>query len=563
MYHYFRTPFPHNDHTEKLLVNVRAAAQAYLDTPIASLPYSKFMLFQHTGSRVEYEAAYIAHRRRLNVFTVMALAEPEEPRWLQELEDILWAVCDEYTWAFPAHLPAECPTEDAVVFLDLFSNETGGFVAEVLDLLGERLHGEVRRRAEYELRRRILEPFIQKKHRSFGKNNWAAVCGGNAASVVMRLGTPQEAAAAIAHADELMGDFLESYFEDGCCLEGALYWSYGFGYFCYYADMVRDYTGGEHNWFTLPKVRAIAEFRNKFYLQGNHVIPFADSSHDLNFHIGLAHFLSKEYDTIALPEEQYEMLFDDDPRHRSMELLRDFYWYDPTLQSKPLPATASYDLPQAQWCIRRKNGLVFAAKGGHNGEPHNHNDLGSFVLFDNGSFVLDDLGWPEYDKWYFGPRRSEYICSGSQGHSLPMPGGATQKSGPQYAASVLSWDEEHFCVDISGAYDLPGVTVQRLFTFTGGRLQVQDTFTGCKGKEITERFVTRLLPEQTGNAFRVGGWRLTLDHPCTTALSAQDFTPRLSCCKQNMKPVETAQLMDFICTPDADTWTVTMTVEKE
>ena len=59
MYKYFKKPFPMNAHTKKLLVKVRAAANEYLGTPIAALPYSKFKLFLEQGSRVEYEDEYI------------------------------------------------------------------------------------------------------------------------------------------------------------------------------------------------------------------------------------------------------------------------------------------------------------------------------------------------------------------------------------------------------------------------------------------------------------------------------------------------------------------------
>ena len=103
-----------NAHTEKLLVKVRAAAEKYQGTAIHALPYSKFKLFMEQGSRVEYEDEYIAHRRRMNVFAVMTLAEPENEVWLSELEDALWSICDEYTWALPAHFygqptPADTP----------------------------------------------------------------------------------------------------------------------------------------------------------------------------------------------------------------------------------------------------------------------------------------------------------------------------------------------------------------------------------------------------------------------------------------------------------------------
>jgi len=360
-----------------------------------------------------------------------------------------------------------------------------------------------------------------------------------------------------------MQDFLDSYHDDGCCLEGPLYWNYGFGYFCYYADMVRDYTGGAHNWFILPKVRSIAEFRNKFYLQDQFVVPFADSSHELLMHIGLAHFLAREYDSIALPDDSFELLFDDDPRQRTMEFFRDIYWYDPDLKVNPLPENTAYDLKGAQWYIRKAGKQVFMAKGGHNDEPHNHNDIGSFALFDDNKFVFDDLGWPQYDKWYFTNARVNYICSGSHGHNLPIIGEKKQLLGKERTCTITEWTADTFGLDISSAYGLSDGTVHRKYTVKDSSLTIADTFTGCIGVELKERFVTRIQPEQGATTFTVAGWTLSADKPCTTVLSTEDFEPRLNCCKQlNMKPVETAILMDLVFVPDADEWTVTITIEK-
>ena len=561
MYHYFRSSFPSNAHTEKLLPGIRAAAEEYLEKPVEALRYSEYKLYHKIGSRVEYEASYIAHRRRANVFTVMALAE-DAPKWLEELEDILWAVCDEYTWALPAHVSADYPTEDAVTRLDLFACETGAMLADVMDLLGDRLSVEVYNRVVYELRRRIIVPFLTTESPRYG-NNWSAICGGCPAMVAMRLGTAEEAAEAIRKADELMANFLTSYHDDGCCLEGPLYWRYGFGFFCYYAAMARDYTGGANNWFAQKKVRSVAEFCNKFYLQDNHVIPFADASHDMYFHIGLSHFLAKEYGSIAQPDEKFELLFDDDPRHRSAELIRDFYWHDPDLKVCELSGDASFDLPDAKWYIRRNGKTVFATKGGHNLEPHNHNDVGSFFLFDDNRYILDDLGWPEYDKWYFTEKRPEYLCSGSHGHNLPIIGGNCQKPGREREASVLSVTADQVAYDISAAYDLSGVTVRRTLTFRDGKLLVADTFTGCRGMEIRERFVTRLEPVLTAETAAIENWTITADRSCRVEHSTDTFEPRLSCCKQDMKSVETAHLIDFVATPNADTWTVTFSVGRK
>ena len=50
-------------------------------------------------------------------------------------------------------------------------------------------------------------------------------------------------------------------------------------------------------------------------------------------------------------------------------------------------------LPCAQWMIcKDQNGNGFAAKGGHNDENHNHNDIGHFLCVWQGELLLTDLG---------------------------------------------------------------------------------------------------------------------------------------------------------------------------
>lgn len=196
--------------------------------------------------------------------------------------------------------------------------------------------------------------------------------------------------------------------------------------------------------------------------------------------------------------------------------------------------------------IRKQGTCVFAAKGGHNNEPHNHNDVGNFLLFDDGRYILDDLGWPEYTSWYFGPRRLENICACSRGHSFPIIGGAVQKSGQEHAARILEWNERTFTLDLSKAYDLPGVGVTRRFDFDGKRLMLSDTFTGCENSEVRERFVTRCVPEVQGNVVSIEGWTIVCEQACRVSVETATFEPRMSICKMNMKQVETAYLIDFV-----------------
>ena len=58
-----------------------------------------------------------------------------------------------------------------------------------------------------------------------------------------------------------METFLSGYGDDGCCPEGYGYWNYGFGYFVYWAEMLREYTGGAIDLLhSTDKIRRIAEF---------------------------------------------------------------------------------------------------------------------------------------------------------------------------------------------------------------------------------------------------------------------------------------------------------------
>ena len=62
-------------------------------------------------------------------------------------------------------------------------------------------------------------------------------------------------------------------------------------------------------------------------------------------------------------------------------------------EPKPLLEEGTEFLKDAQWCILRgKDNTALVAKGGNNDEPHNHNDVGSFLYLADGEALLEDLG---------------------------------------------------------------------------------------------------------------------------------------------------------------------------
>lgn len=539
---------PDNEHNRSMLKAVRRAAEQYLEEPILSLPYSRYRLYDQTGSRVEYEADYIAHRRRLNVFAAMALSS-DEPCWLSGLCDIIWAICDEFSWAFPAHIRggADAGAAERETTVDLFCAETGFALSEIYHLLGQRLPQLVCERLVREVRRRVIAPFLT-ENITWGESNWSAVCAAGVGAALIYVGSRQEFEQAKAHLYSCLDDFLNSYQDDGCCLEGPLYWSYGFGYFTYIAALLRDFTGGETDLFQSEKVHTIARFWKRASLEKTVVLPFADAPHNMNFNIGLLHFLCKEYSDMTPPDSRYEALFGDDIRYRYADFIRNFFWYDPALDSSSSAVCqkAGFDvMPVSQWYVARRHNYTFACKGGHNDEPHNHNDLGSFIVYSEGHFIFDDLGWSEYYNGYFGPQRYDNICASSRGHSVPIVDGVFQSDGAAYRTKMSGCDADHVSYEMAQAYDLDALCgLGRRFDLESNGVLMTDVFTGDV-HTITERFVTRVPPSVEKEGVYIGSCLLCCDTEAKITVASETFSPRLSICKMDMQPLETAYLIDF------------------
>lgn len=539
MYNNFSKKLPDNDYTRRNMPLIKKAAEEYLDLSVKALPYSKFKLFTETGSRVEYEADYIEHRRRVNVLAAMCLYE-DDPKWVYALEDALWAICDEITWALPAHI-SNTDFEDYYTFLDLFSCETGFVMSEIWYLLNDKLSETVNKRIKQEVRKRIIEPYLKGKHR-WGKNNWSAVCAGGIGCAIMYMGTKDEFALVMDNLKESMERFLESFYDDGCCMEGSLYWEYGFGYFCYFSQMLYEYTNGEIDYLKNEKVHNIALFRQKICLSGNMVIPFADAPHCINYNPGLIHFLAKKFDDATITEKEFEMLFGDDTRHRFAPFIRSFFWYDENL--KKFDKSCDSYFPDAEWYIKNTGEMTFASKGGNNAEPHNHNDIGSFVVVKGKEFIIDDLGWPEYYNGYFGPDRIKDICASSKGHSVPIINGLEQQPGADSSGEIKKADSSGFKIEFSKTYKSENIkNVTRDISFDEDKIILKDSFSGdITG--IRERFVTRIKPAIKDGTVEISGVKIETSAKCEIEITTAEYEPR-KISNANMKDIETAYLIDF------------------
>ena len=107
------------------------------------------------------------------------------------------------------------------------------------------------------------------------------------------------------------------------------------------------------------------------------------------------------------------------------------------------------------------DGLAIVAKGGHNGEHHNHNDVGGFIIACDGVPVVIDAGRPTYTAATFGPDRYSIWTMQSTWHNVPEVAGEAQQAGQQYAATGTKATVAEDCVELAlelgAAYPVPAL----------------------------------------------------------------------------------------------------------
>jgi Heparinase II/III-like protein len=455
-------------HLQRLLTEVREEARAALSAPIQALPFGAFKLFEVTGTRKEYERPYFARRGRLIALALAATIDQDDSV-IPALEDLLWAICDEYTWCLPAHLgrgaagPREgrLPPEQTV---DLFAAETSHALAETLALLGDRLNPWIHYRVRAEIERRIFRPLFHEPvhfHWESVPMNWASVCAGAAGMAALVLEhDPERLAGMVERCCRTMECFMEGFGPDGGCAEGIGYWQYGFGYYVYFAEMLREYTGGALDLLDSELARRVAAFPVAVSLGGSSFVNYSDGTSSMRLAPGLLSRLEARLG-IPVPELSGDLGLHDDHAYRWPHVTRNLVWGDPRIFGRPTP-DGTIALDHLGWVVDRRHAgdliLAFSARAGNNAEPHNQNDLGHFILHVGGESLLADLGAGLYTRQYFGPQRYDHIHNSSAGHSVPLIDQHTQSPGEAFQAELLQCTPNPqgvtFAVDLTRAYDI-------------------------------------------------------------------------------------------------------------
>ncbi len=463
-------------------------ADDMLENEPPRIRFSKIHLYVTTGDRATFENDYFHYFDRARTM-YLAYLITEEDKYLTELSDTIWNICNFESWTLPAHIQETATIERRRNFIALFSAAAGGTLSEILYFIGDKLPELVVRRAKAEIQYRIIDsfanhdcPFEHVRH------NWAAVCISAVLCTYLYMATEEEIEAQLPRMTATADRYLSGFGDDGCCSEGVSYWGYGFSNFVTFAAMLKDYTDGKINYFENPKVKKVAWFPYRVRLNENDSLSFSDGG-GIGYKVdkAVAHVLKENYPDYPIIENG--------PITHAPGGSRGFFCVNPDYAVKNTTPTSEV-FENVQWFIHHGKNYAVGAKAGHNDEFHNHNDVGSFCLSKDGVVAFTDPGVGTYTKQYFAAEtryRDHMICA-SRGHSAPIINGLEQVEGNRGICEVHELNENNFVFDMKSAYVIDTLSsLVREFKCEEEYFTLTDTYEFTEAPTaLTERFVSRL-----------------------------------------------------------------------
>jgi len=445
-------------------------------------------------SRQVYSKRFRKQGQRFGTFVLAEVFE-NEGRFIDPIEKELKAMLAVNTWTHPTHASNHNMDywEGRKKFVDLYAARRAFTISTADYWLGDRLDSDLRQDLRDYLKKEIFQPYLEQLNTSeeewwwmTGTMNWNSVCtAGVIGTALTMIEDPEKRATFIAGGELSAPYYIKGFPSDGLCLENLGYWSYGFSRYLLLNEIIRINTDNTIDWLKGEKVSRIilyperSEIINELYPSfsdehiygqpgewisdyaklrigmGGEISPAYLAKLKLNDFIGQLHLLGMlliEYLPATKPDKS---LFPDDYHSN----IRDYFPDGGLLVVRPLR--------------RNSRGMGVSIKGGHNGAPHNHNDVGTFEIVKASEKLVIDPGSEVYGQKTFSEVRYESEIMNSFGHCVPVVADSLQSSGEEARAEVIekkfTKSRDFIKFDLSKAYDVDILKkLTRSFEYTRG-----------------------------------------------------------------------------------------------
>ena len=535
-----------------------AFGEQYLNKGWHSLPASAFAEYKKTGNRTHYETLMFEKRRQLAALVMAELIEAQQ-RFMPDIVNGLMSTLEETWWGLPAHYKTEVPrTEDQTV--DLFNAETAALVAYTRHVLSDEIgHFSplLNQRIDQEISRRMLQPAVKNRYwwKTAGMNWNPWICSNWAACVLFCEHDETRRTEAIRQIQQACKTFMAAYPADGGCDEGPHYWDRAA------ASLFETlYLLQADSLLQSDKLKAMESYIYKMYIASGYAVNFADAhgcramlNINIAYPFGLmtgdktmcqyAAWVGRQDDVLHQAARLYNKSGNWPSLGRELIFLKHIQAF---MHETPRePHLSDVWLPNLQ--IMTARDPFVAMKGGHNGESHNHNDVGSFIVYcqeltANGQELTAPLfidpGVGEYTSKTFSQQRYDIWTMQSDYHNLPRINGYSQHDGKAYKARVVSHKPGLLTLDISGAYPAEAQIQRWLRTVKvkkGKQVEITEDFALKSCLAPTQlMLITPIEPQLTKPGIvTLGSHTLAYDAKQLTP-EVEDLTPLLDAVLQQM-----------------------------
>lgn len=474
---------------------------------LENVPLTTYLEYVRIGNRKNCDELEGRQRSNLQNLVLGELMEGKG-RFMDAIIDHAWALCERSTWVGTAHLASQkngagVPDRNDVI-IDLHSGEVSCLLAWTYYFFKEqfdRVSPLIAQRILQELEQRTFQPYLNREDiwwmgfRGSFVNNWNVWCNYNVLiSALLAEKDPVRKQQIVRKTMKSVDHFINYYKNDGGCEEGPSYWGHAPGKMMEYLEALRKATDGKVDIFHEPLIRKMGTYIAKVHMDSCWFINFADASAKNTSLPTVIYRYGKNTNTpelMAFGKYLGDLAhWVENPLQGSLDLvLNNFLIWDEFREyTGKAPAYRSVWMEGIEVAAGREKagsneGIFFAAKGGYNNESHNHNDVGSFVLYKNGKPVIIDAGVGTYNSKTFSSKRYEIWNMQSLWHNLPVINGQQQAFGSKYRSAEVRFSEQGkrliFALDLAKAYpaDAGCKKWERIYTFTRGKsLKITDSY---------------------------------------------------------------------------------------
>ncbi|MFT4152756.1 heparinase II/III family protein [Parafilimonas sp.] len=508
---------------DSLKVRLIAEGEKYLHKPFASISASLYLEFKRNGNRTDFEN--ISFKKRDQLFAlVLAESIEQKGRFMEDIMNGVWSTCEETFWGNPAHYYLQkagiglADAEDPTV--DLFASETAELLALTDYFTGNELDTIsplLRRRIYYEVNRRIFSPlskdsvayhFLGPGEKDAPVNNWNPWVLGNWIFSMLLLEKDDAARAKqLTHAMYLLDNYINGLGDDGAVDEGPSYWFGGAGRLFDVLMMLKDVTQNKVNIFDAPVIKKLGGYIKRMHIAGNYFINIADASPTINADGLLIYRIGKALQDTSLSNfgawayhniDDRDFLHQDFFKPRIIWNLMAIKACDAINPAAPAAKEFCFSHIQLMADVTSSN-LYVSSHAGNNGESHNHNDVGDFIVYSEGNPVIIDVGFGTYNAKTFSKDRYDLWYLNSAHHNVPLINNHQQAAGRKYEARDVAYktgiDKTALQMNIAAAYPEEAGVQKWLRTLllnkNRNELLITDDYILAKRKgELSQAFMT-------------------------------------------------------------------------